>query len=112
MVLKLERHMDTIVRGPDIEEDQFLELELHEVQIGKRLTIPSDAVTVRFSVKRFGLSSQGNAYRGYVIVKAVAKEQVVATLKLEVTAITSDGAYTQTAKFHGDYTFFRDKSHD
>ncbi len=108
LVLWLARHMDTIVRGPDIEEDQLLVLELPRVEIGKRLTIPSDAVTVQFSVKRFGPSSQGNAYRGYVIVKSVAKEQVVATLKLEVIARTRDGSYTQTATFRGDYTFLRE----
>jgi len=112
MVLKLERHMDTIVGGPDIDEDQLLVLELQKVEIGKRLTIPSDAVTAQFSVHRFGLSSKGTSYQGWMIVKSVGKEEVVATLKLEVTAITSDGTYTETARFHGDHTFFRDKSHD
>jgi hypothetical protein len=108
MVLKLERHMDTIVRGPDIEEDQTLVLELRRVEIGKRLTIPSDDVTARFTVKRFGPSSQGKTYKGYIIVKSVSKDEVVATLKLEVTAITSDGTYIQTATFHHDYPFRRE----
>ena len=108
MLLKLERHMDTILGGPDIEEDQTLLLELRRIEVGKRLTIPSDDATARFSVKRFGPSSQGNSYKGYVIVRTVTKDQVVATLKLEVTASTSDGSYTQTATFHGDYTFWRE----
>jgi hypothetical protein len=108
LVLRLERHMDTIVRGPDLEEDQLLVIELPRVEIGKRVEIPSDAVTVRLSVKRFGPSSQGNSYRGYIIVKSVAKEQVVVTLKLEVIAQTKDGSYTEKPTFHGDYSFFRD----
>jgi hypothetical protein len=108
MVLTLERHMDTILRGPDIEEDQTLVLELRRIEIGRRLTIPSDDATARFSVKRFGPSSTGSSYKGYVIVRAVTKREVVATLKLEVTATTSDGSYTQTATFHGDYSFVRE----
>jgi hypothetical protein len=108
MVLRLERHMDTILGGPDIEEDQTLVVELQRIEIGKRLTIPSDDATARFTVKRFGPSSTGNSYKGYIIVRTVTKREVVATLKLEVAATTSDGSYTQTATFHGDYTFWRE----
>jgi len=108
LVLQLSRHVDTIVRGPDIEEDQLLMLELHRVEIGKRMTIPSEDVTVRFSVKRFGPSSQGSSYKGYIIVKSVSKDEVVATLKLDVIATTSDGTYTENPTFHADYTFRRE----
>jgi hypothetical protein len=108
LVLRIARHMDTIVRGPDIEEDQLLVLELRRVEIGKRMTIPSEDVTVRFTVKRFGPSSQGNSYKGYIIVKSVSKDEVVATLKLDVIATTSDGSYTENPTFHTDYTFRRE----
>jgi hypothetical protein len=108
LVLRIARHVDTIVRGPDIEEDQLLVLELHRVEIGKRMTIPSEDVTARLTVKRFGPSSQGNSYKGYIIVKSVSKDEVVATLKLDVIASTSDGAYTENPTFHSDYTFRRE----
>ena len=49
VVLRLARHLDTIVRGPDSEEDQFLELELQRATPGQRLRIPSDDVAVHFS---------------------------------------------------------------
>jgi hypothetical protein len=107
-VLKIERHMDTIVSGPDIEEDQTLILELRRIEIGKRLVIPSDDVTARFTVKRFGPGSKGQGFKGYIIVKSVSKSELVATLKLELTAKTSDGEYKETPTFHGDYTFVRE----
>jgi len=112
LILRIERHMDTIVRGPDIEEDQHLVLELRRVEIGKRLAIPSEAVTAQFDVDRFGPSSYGNSYRGYVIVRSVSKKQVVATLKLDIIALTTDGSYKQTPRFHGDYTFNRESAND
>ena len=112
LVLKIERHMDTIARGPDIEEDQLLVLELRRVEIGKRLAIPSGDVVARFDVKRFGPSSQGETYRGSIIVSSITKERVVATLKLDIIALTADGSYKQTPRFHGDYTFIRESADD
>lgn len=112
LVLKIERHMDTIVRGPDIEEDQTLVLELKRYKLGKRIAIPSDDVTVRFGVMRFGPRSHGEIYEGYVIIKSVTDEQIVARVKLNVTARTTDGSYVEQAKYHGDYTFFRGSSRE
>ena len=112
MVLTLERHMDTIFNGPDIDEDQTLTIELQRVEIGKRVTIPSENVTVRFGVQRFGLGSTGKSFQGFIIVKSVKKDEVVATLKLLVVAATKDGSYTEEARFHSDYTFLREPKRD
>ena len=108
MVLKLDRHMDTIANGPDIEEDQTLTLEVRRVEVGKRFTIPSDDVVARFDVKRFGPSSTGKGFKGYLIVKKVEKDAVVAEVNLVVEATTADGSYKETARFRGDHTFLRE----
>ncbi len=105
LALTIKRHLDTIVNGPDTEEDQVLILELRNVAVGKRLLIPSDDVAARFSAYRFGPESQGMTYRGYIVVKSIAPQQIVAAIKLEVSAQTVDGSYTQTVRFRGDYTF-------
>ena len=34
LVLQIDRHMEEILRGPDIEEDQTLVLELRDYEIG------------------------------------------------------------------------------
>jgi hypothetical protein len=112
MVLMIERHMDTIANGPDIEEDQTLTIELRRVEIGKRLAIPSDDVTVRFAVRRFGPSSEGKSFQGFIIVKSVKNDEVVATLQLRVVAKTKDGTYTQEVKFHSDCAFVRELKRD
>ena len=54
------------------------------------------------------LGVQALRSRGSTLELGVQKEQVVVTLKLEVTAQTKDGSYTETPTFHGDYSFFRD----
>ncbi len=112
LVLKLTRHVDTIVSGPDIEEDQTLVLTLRRVEIGKRIEIPSDDVSAEFTAVRFGPSSYGESYRGYILVRSVSEKQVVAALKLDVTAQTETGSYKQTARFDDEYTFGRERSHD
>jgi hypothetical protein len=112
LVLKLSRHVDTIVSGPDIEEDQTLMLTLRRVEIGKRIEIPSDDVSAEFTAVRFGPSSYGESYRGYILVRSVSDKQVVAALKLEVVAQTETGSYKQTARFNDEYTFGRERAHD
>src|SRR5437867_1529445 len=77
LALTIRRHMDTIVNGPDTEEDQVLVLELQNVAVGKRLLIPSDDVTAQFSAYRFGPESRGMSYRGYIVVKNIASQQIV-----------------------------------
>jgi len=105
LVLRISRHVDTILRGPDIEEDQLLVLEVHDFRINQRLQIPSDSVAPQFTVTRFGPSSKGDAFTGYLIVKKVTARRVEAYVHVDVTASTTSGSYTQTAKFHGNYTF-------
>jgi hypothetical protein len=112
LVLKLARHMDTIVRGPDIEEDQLLVLEVRDFQIGRKLDIPSAAVRPRFSVTRFGPGSQGEVYKGYLIVRSVTPQKVVAHVHLDVRARTADNSYIQNARFHKDYVFYPADEHD
>jgi hypothetical protein len=112
MVLTLERHMDTIVNGPDIDEDQTLTIELRRVEVGKKIVIPSEDATARFLVKRFGPGSTGKTFQGFIIVKSVKKDEVLATMKLLVTAATADGTYTQKARIHGDFSFVRELKRD
>ena len=105
LVLRIRRHIDTILHGPDNEEDQFLVLAVRDFRLNQRLVIPSDNVTVDFTATRFGPSSKGQAYAGYLIVKKVTPNKVDAYLRLDVTASTPSGSYTQTEKFHGNFTF-------
>jgi len=105
LVLKISRHLDTIVRGPDSDEDQLLVLTVRNFQPGQRLKIPSESVIPEFTATRFGPSSRGKSFVGYLIVRKVTAEKVDASLHLDVTARTDSASYTQTAKFHGDYSF-------
>lgn len=105
--LQVYRHLDTVISGPDFEEDQRLVLEIAEYEIGKRIPVPSARVKVSFDVTRFGPSSEGTDFTGYVVVKKVMPKQLVVNLQLDVTAQTRNGRYTQRAKFRGDHTFFR-----
>jgi hypothetical protein len=112
LVLRITRHMEEIVHGPDIDEDQLLVLELRDFELNKKLAIPSEKVTLGFSVTRFGPSSKDVTSKGYIIVRSVSDKKVVSHLHLDIVARTSDGSYTQQVKFHGDYTFDRESDHD
>lgn len=104
--LRLTRHVDTIVRGPDDEEDQVLELHIQQWRIGESQRIPED-VTATLAVQRFGPPSVGETYRGWVIIESVTPQKIVATLNLVVTATTADNSYKQTERFRGTHTFDR-----
>jgi len=105
LVLKISRHLDTVVRGPDPEEDQVLTLTVRSFRPGERLKIPSENVTAEFTVTRFESGSRGEKFVGYLIVRKVTADRVDASLHLDVTARTASASYTQTAKFHGNYSF-------
>jgi hypothetical protein len=105
LVLAVRRHVDTVIKGPDTDEDQLLVLKVQNFRLHERLAIPSDTVSPDFSVTRFGPPSKGQTYNGYLIINKVAADKVEAYLHLDVTASTPSGSYTQTAKFHGNYTF-------
>jgi hypothetical protein len=105
LVLRVRRHVDTILHGPDDEEDQLLVVEVRNFRINHRLQIPSDNVTPDFTATRFGPSSKGQAFAGYLIVKKITPRKVDAYLHIDVTASTASGSYTQTEKFHGNFTF-------
>jgi len=107
LVLQIDRHMDELLHGPDIEEDQTLVLELHDYPIGKWLAIPSPQAQARLEVRRFGPTSQGEVFAGWVRVRRVTDAKIVADVKLVVTARTANGSYVQTTKFKGQYGFFR-----
>ncbi|HUJ73048.1 MAG TPA: hypothetical protein VLZ30_12465 [Verrucomicrobiae bacterium] len=107
LALRIQRHLDTVLHGPDNEEDQSLVLEVHNFQINRRLQVLSDNVTPEFTATRFGPTSKGQTFVGYLIVKKVTPHQVDAYLHIDVTASTPSGSYTQTAKFHGNFTFVR-----
>ena len=112
LVLKLTRHLDTVVQGPDVEEDQTLIVELRRIAIGQRINIPSDDAAAAFQAERFGPTTRGETYRGLIVVRSVSKEQVVATLKLEIDARSSGGSYSQKVRFNDDYTFHREAPRD
>jgi hypothetical protein len=105
LVLRISRHLDTVMRGPDSEEDQFLVLTVRDFRPGQKLKIPSEKVTCEFTATRFGPSSHGDTFVGYLIVRKVTATKVDASLHLDVKARTNSGSYTQTAKFHGTYSF-------
>ena len=105
LVLNISRHLDTVIRGPDVEEDQLLVLTVRDFRVGEKLQIPSASVTPEFTATRFGPSSRGDTFVGYLIVRKISRTKVDASLRLAVVARTSSGSYTQTAKFHGAYSF-------
>jgi hypothetical protein len=105
MVLQISRHLDTVMHGPDNEEDQTLILNVHGYHLNQRLPIPSDNVTPDFTAARFGPTSNGETYSGYLIIRKITADKVEAYLHLDVTASTASGKYTQTAKYDGNYTF-------
>ena len=105
LVLKINRHVDTVVKGPDIEEDQVLVITVHNVALNKKLLIPSDDVTADFTASRFGPSSKGDNYQGYLILNKVTKNRVEATVYLDLVARTESREYSQTEKYRGKYEF-------
>ena len=105
LTLAIRRHLDTVVHGPDNEEDQLLVLKVHNFRLNDRLPIPSDTVMPDFTASRFGPTSKGETFSGYIIIRKITTGSVEAYLHLDVTASTASGKYTQTAKFHGDYKF-------
>lgn len=105
LVLRLSRHLDTILHGPDNEEDQMLVLQVRDFRLNQRLAIPSDNVAADFTATRFGPSSKGQGCTGYLIMKKVTPNKVQAYLHLDVTASTASGSYTQIAKFRGNFSF-------
>ena len=108
LTLSVQRHLDTVLKGPDNEEDQLLVLEVRNFQINRRLQVLSDNVTPEFTATRFGPTSKGQTFTGYLIVKKITPHRVDAYLHIDVTASTPSGSYTQTAKFHGNFAFVRD----
>jgi hypothetical protein len=105
LILRIRRHLDTVVHGPDSDEDQLLVLTVQDFRIGQKLKIPSESVTPEFTVTRFGPGSLGDTFAGYLVVRKVSATKVDASLHLDVTARTRAGSYEQTAKFHGNYHF-------
>ena len=105
--LRIARHLDTIVSGPDDEEDQVLVLKVRDVRLNQRLKIPSDTVTPEFTATRFGPRSEGEHFKGFLIVRKVTPDQVDAYLHLDVIARTESGTYKQSAAFHGNFSFWQ-----
>jgi hypothetical protein len=105
LALQISRHLDTVMNGPDNDEDQTLILQVHGFHLNQRLTIPSESVTPDFTATRFGPASKGGNFSGYLIIKKITADSVEAYLHLDVTASTASGKYTETAKYRGNYTF-------
>jgi hypothetical protein len=107
LVLQITRHADTIINGPDIEEDQLLVLDLKNFRLQQRLPIPSATVAPQLSITRFGSSSEGKEFRGFLIIRKIEPNQVKASLHLDVIARTANGSYTQKVRFRGNFVFLR-----
>jgi hypothetical protein len=107
LVLQISRHLDTVMHGPDDEEDQTLIMHVQNYRLNQRLAIPSDSVIPDFTATRFGPTSKGGTYSGYLIIRKITANRVEAYLHLDVTATTESGKYTQTAKYEGNYIFRR-----
>ncbi|MEI6085233.1 MAG: hypothetical protein WCS70_13160 [Verrucomicrobiota bacterium] len=105
LTLRVDRHCDTVMGAPDVEEDQRLILELSAYTVGVKWPVPSPNAVARFTVTRFGPSSEGTDCTGYIILKSVTDKKVVADLSLDITAHTSNGGYTQHVKYRGEHTF-------
>lgn len=107
LVLQITRHVDTILSGPDIEEDQRLILDLRNVRLQQRLPIPSAEAVPQLLVTRFGPPSEGKEFRGFVIINQISSNQVQASLSVDVVVLTRDGGYSQNVRFRGDFKFFQ-----
>jgi len=107
LALQIDRHMEELMHAPDLEEDQTLVLELRDYQIGERLAVPSAKAQARLEVQRFGPTSYGREFTGWVMVRKVTAAKIVADVKLVVTARTITGNYVQIEKFNDQYQFIR-----
>ena len=105
LTLAIRRHLDTVVHGPDNEEDQLLVLNIHNYGVNVRLPVPSNMVTPDFTASRFGPTSKGQTFSGYLIIRKITPGRVDAYVHVDVTASTASGSYTQTAKYRGEYSF-------
>jgi hypothetical protein len=112
LVLKIHRHLDTILKGPDSEEDQVLTLRIRNFRPNQKLLVPSDNVTPDFVATRFGPSSRGQAFDGYLILKKITKAKIDAYVHIDVTANTDEGSYTETARYSGKVTFIHSSEDD
>jgi hypothetical protein len=112
LVLKIYRHLDTILKGPDSEEDQTLTLKVRDVLLNQKLLVPSDNVTPDFVATRFGPTSKGQGYDGYLILRKITGAKIDAFVHIDVTANTDAGSYTETARYRGKVTFIHNTEDD
>ena len=108
--LEIIRHMDTVMSGPDVEEDQLLTLEVRNFRLNQKILVPSPNIKTHFTTRRSGPEAEGRTFSGFLIVRSVGSNQVTINLHLVVNASTSDNRYAQTLKYRGDYRFYREDS--
>jgi len=108
LVLRMSRHLDTVMRGPDTDEDQVLVLTVRNFKLNQQIAVPSDNVSAEFAATRFGPRSTGTSFRGYFVVKKIGRIQATGYVHVDVTASTESGSYTQQAKFRGNFVFYRE----
>ncbi len=106
LVLQLGRHADTLLSGPDIDEDQLLVLDIRDFRLNQKLAIPSATVSPRLSIARFGPPSQGREFNGFLIVRSISTNEVKAFVNLDVMAETDDNSYSEKTRFKGEFKFF------
>lgn len=109
-VLRVERQMDTVLRGPETEELQVLTVRLRDPQVNRRYVVPSPDAEVALEIRRFGLSSRGQDYRGQIVLRNVTHRQMTADLRLVIQANTATGLHPQTVKFRGRHVFWRSEA--
>lgn len=99
------RHLDTILSGPDIEEDQTLLINLYDYRLNEPIRLPAHNVRVTFRGERFGPSSHALDVAGCILIRTATVERVVARLDLRIHASTRAGTYRSTERFRGEYIF-------
>lgn len=106
LVLQLGRHADELLSGPDIDEDQLLVLDIRDFRLNQKLAIPSEKVSPRLSIARFGPPSQGKEFHGYLIIKSLSTNKVTVVLDLDTVSETDDNSYSEKTRFKGEFKFF------
>ncbi len=105
LVLEISRKVTNYGHALDEYENQLLVLQIRDIKLNERLAIPSTNVTPHFVVTRFGPTSLGQSYHGFLIIKNIADDEINAYLRLDVTANTRWDTPPEKIRFRGNYVF-------
>jgi hypothetical protein len=105
LVLEIVRKVTNYGQALDEFEDQLLVLQVKRIKLNERIEIPSADVTTHFVVTRFGPTSMGRSYRGYLIIREISDDIIKAYLLLDVTAGTRWETPPEKIRFKGNFVF-------